>query len=99
MTAKKKPTTRKKPPPKVADDDATRARDIHDLGINVPIYRTRIVGDRLELHCYGGQVLYWPHPPPSMPIPCAATTKAGRPCRQSAILCSDPPRCLTHQET
>ena len=59
-TARKKRAPRKKKPPRVIDDLETRALAIQELGINVPIYRTRVVGDRLELHCYGGQVLLWP---------------------------------------
>jgi hypothetical protein len=30
------------------------------LHIDVPVYRTRVVGDRVELHLYGGRVLTWP---------------------------------------
>ena len=59
-TAKKKRPPPKKKRPAVKNTTATRQRAIRELGINVPIYRTRIVGGRLELHCYGGQVLLWP---------------------------------------
>ncbi len=33
---------------------------IRELDIDVPIGAIRSVGDRLELHLYGGRVLYWP---------------------------------------
>ena len=56
----KKRTPRKKKPPPITDTTATRARAIRELGITVPVYRTRVVGGRLELHCYGGQVFLWP---------------------------------------
>ena len=59
-TAKKKHPPPKKKPPPITDTTATRQRAIRELAINVPVYRTRIVGGRLELHCYGGQVLLWP---------------------------------------
>ena len=41
------------------------------LGFNVP-YHARVVGDRIEFHLRGGQVLYWPptleprHPGPEL---------------------------------
>lgn len=31
-----------------------------ELGIDVPIMSSRVVGDRVELHLYGGQVLNYP---------------------------------------
>jgi hypothetical protein len=31
-----------------------------DLGITVPVSACRLVGNRLEFHLYGGQVLHWP---------------------------------------
>ena len=56
----KKRAPRAKKPPAITDTTATRARAIRELGIDVPVYRTRVVGGRLELHCYGGQVFLWP---------------------------------------
>jgi hypothetical protein len=38
----------------------------HELGIDVPIMSTRIVGNRLELYLYGGQVRVYT--PPEMEI-------------------------------
>ena len=46
--------------PAIKNTAANRAKAIRELQIDVPIYRTRVVGGRLELHCYGGQVLLWP---------------------------------------
>jgi hypothetical protein len=31
-----------------------------DLGITVPVAACRLVGNRLQFHLYGGQVLHWP---------------------------------------
>ena len=56
-----KRTTRKKPVPAVTLADAPVA--VAALGINVPYYRVRLVGNRLEFHLYGGNVVYWPEPP------------------------------------
>jgi len=39
-------------------DDLPRA--LQELGVNVPYYDARLVGNRLELHLYGGQVRTWP---------------------------------------
>lgn len=59
--AKKSQTLKKSQPEKQIRNDArTRARAIKDLGIDVPIYTTRVVGNRLELSLYGGSVVYWP---------------------------------------
>ncbi|MFC2031569.1 hypothetical protein ACFLWA_12690 [Chloroflexota bacterium] len=55
-----KPKVAPKKKPTIKNDKATRDKAIADLGINVPIYRTRVVGGRLELFCYGGRVLFWP---------------------------------------
>ena len=41
------------------------AKAIKALGINVPIYTTRIVGGRMELTLYGGRIVYYPDPPPT----------------------------------
>lgn len=66
--AKKSQTPQKsQPKPKrVRNDARTRARAIKDLGINVPIYTTRVVGGRLELSLYGGDVVYWPPEEPPL---------------------------------
>jgi hypothetical protein len=37
-------------------------RALNDLALDVPYYTVRVVGDRLEFRCYGGQVLIWPVP-------------------------------------
>jgi hypothetical protein len=33
---------------------------LDELGINRPYYCCRVVGSRLELTLYGGDVVYWP---------------------------------------
>ena len=33
---------------------------LEELGINVPFYQARLVGNRIEFHLYGGQVRTWP---------------------------------------
>lgn len=50
---------RTKPPPLTADTP-TIARALKDLGINKPYYTARVVGSRIELQLYGGEVVYWP---------------------------------------
>jgi hypothetical protein len=52
-------------PQQVRNDARTRARAIRELGIDVPVYTTRVVGDRLELALYGGSVVYWPPEAPA----------------------------------
>lgn len=37
-----------------------------EMGIDVPVMATRMVGDRLELHLYGGVVVRYP-PTPTIP--------------------------------
>ena len=59
QSAAKKRATRAR----VRNDERTRTRAIRELGINVPIYRTRVVGNRLELFVYPGIALYWPPEP------------------------------------
>jgi hypothetical protein len=36
------------------------AQAIEAHHVDVPVYRTRVVGSRVELHLYGGRVLTWP---------------------------------------
>ena len=57
--AKRRP--KKVTPPEVTIADAPVA--LAALGINVPYYQVRLVGNRLEFHLYGGNVVYWPDPP------------------------------------
>ena len=62
-TAKKparSPRARPEPSRRIRNDPKTRARAVRELGINVPIMVSRVVGGRLQLKLYGGQVLYWP---------------------------------------
>jgi hypothetical protein len=40
-----------------ADEIALIAKAVKELGINRPIMSHRVVGDRLELHLYGGDTL------------------------------------------
>ena len=57
----KKITTRaKRTPRRVTASQANIKRALQDLGITVPFYRARVVGNRLELSLYGGDVVYWP---------------------------------------
>jgi hypothetical protein len=51
----KRKTTRRK---KITLDDLPQA--LQDLDINVPYYDARLVGNRIELHLYGGRVVRWP---------------------------------------
>jgi hypothetical protein len=53
--------TRKKPAPTVTIADAPVA--VAALGLDVPYYQVRLVGNRLEFHLYGGNVVYWPDAP------------------------------------
>lgn len=43
-----------------ADFDGILAQALAELAVNVPYYDARLVGNRLELHLYGGQVRTWP---------------------------------------
>ena len=55
-------TTRKKPAkkPAITADDATIKKALADLGIDRPCMACRVVGARLELTLYGGDVVTWP---------------------------------------
>ena len=55
MPAKKKPA-----PKRITATPANIKRALEDLGINRPYYRARVVGGRLELCLYGGDVVFWP---------------------------------------
>lgn len=50
--------------PKVRNDATTRARALHELGVDVPYYACRLVRNRLEFHLYGGRVVTWAPPAP-----------------------------------
>jgi hypothetical protein len=50
-------------PKRVRADKATIARALRELEINRPMYHARVVGGRLELRLYGGDVVYWPPEP------------------------------------
>ena len=47
-------------PKKITASQANIKRALKDLGINRPYYRARVVGGRLELALYGGDIVYWP---------------------------------------
>jgi Rho termination factor, N-terminal domain len=54
-------------------DERTEAklifRAVRELGIDVPIMKTRVVGNRLELYLYGGRmVVYPPEPAPGQAV-------------------------------
>jgi hypothetical protein len=44
----------------MANEDIKQA--VKELGINVPVMATRMVGNRLELYLYGGRVVFWEPP-------------------------------------
>jgi hypothetical protein len=57
--------------PKITVEQAVKA-----LGIDVPVMACRMVGDgakdqRLELHLYGGRVVFYPENPHPNPLPTA----------------------------
>jgi hypothetical protein len=59
------PMTKGKPR-KVTAADVTLADApvaVAALGLDVPYYQVRLVGNRLEFHLYGGDVVYWPDAP------------------------------------
>ena len=56
----RKSTTRKAPPKRITASQANIKRALRELGINRPYYRARVVGGRLELCLYGGDVVFWP---------------------------------------
>lgn len=72
MTKRKAALTRTRtappcPPASGGEEDTAGAvnveqivQAVRELGIDVPVYRWRVVGNRLELHAYGGVVYLWP---------------------------------------
>lgn len=58
------PRTRRKPAVATDPDGAPTAETIRqaleELGIDRPYFQCRVVGGRLELTLYGGDVVYWP---------------------------------------
>ena len=56
-------TKRKTRPRRITASQANIQRALEDLGINRPYYTARVVGGRLELRLYGGDVVYWPESP------------------------------------
>jgi hypothetical protein len=61
-------------PKRVRADKATIARALRELEINRPMYHARVVGGRLELRLYGGDVVYWP---PEAPVTGAEPPEEG----------------------
>ena len=57
-----KSRTRARSRKKVELTPETIQQALEDLGINVPYYEARLVGNRIEFHLYGGQVKTWPPP-------------------------------------
>lgn len=51
----KKPATRK-----ITASKTNVQRALKELDINKPYYTARVVGGRLELRLYGGDVVLWP---------------------------------------
>jgi hypothetical protein len=65
MTTSKKPQATRKKPATLHADPATIQQALDALGITVPYYTARVVGNRIELTLYGGQVVTWsPAPVP-----------------------------------
>ena len=67
--------------PKITVEQAVKA-----LGIDVPVMACRMVGDRMELHLYGGQVVFYPQEanrPDPHPNPLPQTTGEATPARKS----------------
>ena len=56
-----KRTTRRKIPDPPTPEIIKQA--LQELGVDVPYYDVRLVGNRLEVHLYGGQVRAWPADP------------------------------------
>ena len=56
------PQTRKKPAkkPAITADQDTINQALADLGIDRPYTTVRVVGNRLELALYGGDIVTWP---------------------------------------
>jgi hypothetical protein len=82
MTEKKPQTTRKKPatrrnPPALKADAATIRKALDELGIDRPYYTARVVGGQIELVLYGGDVVYWPPAPSSLPSPSRGRKRPG----------------------
>ena len=50
--------SRKKPA--ITDDAETVRQALDELGIDRPVMLTRVVGGRIELTLYGGDVVIWP---------------------------------------
>jgi hypothetical protein len=68
------PRSRKRAKPAISDDPARVQADaatirqaLDDLGINRPYTGCRVVGGRLELTLYGGDVVTWPPEPEAKP--------------------------------
>ena len=59
---KRKTTTKPKRAParRVTPSKTNIAKALKDLGIDKPYYTARVVGGRLELRLYGGEVVFWP---------------------------------------
>ena len=55
----KQPATEPEPAPIVADAGTIR-QALDELGINRPYYSCRVVGNRLEIALYGGDIVTWP---------------------------------------
>ena len=54
------PAKRTAKPKRITTSQANIKRALRDLGINKPYYAVRVVGGRLELRLYGGDVALWP---------------------------------------
>jgi hypothetical protein len=56
--------------------EITLEQAVNALGIDVPVMACRMVGDRLELHLYGGRVVFYPEMEEESP---ARKSRRGRP--------------------
>ena len=61
---RKKPASSRERSAAIKADAATIRQALDDLAINRPYYSARVVGNRLELRLYGGDVVTWPEVSP-----------------------------------
>jgi hypothetical protein len=43
------------------DETALLKQAVAELGVDKPIMSYRVVGDRIELHLLGGDIIHWPY--------------------------------------
>ena len=60
---RRKPATKPAEKPATEADPETIAKALAELGIDRPYMQARMVGSRIELSLYGGDVVFWPPEP------------------------------------